>query len=331
MRDHTRRHHWLGASLAAIVLAGCRAARAGAGGRRGRRRRGGATDDEGARRSSTSPPTGARRTSRTSRCRWRRCPTSRSQAIFSAGADITALAARVPGLFVESSNGRVAPRFYIRGLGNTDFDLAASQPVSVVMDDVVMENVTLKSFPIFDVERIEVLRGPQGTLFGRNTPAGIVKIDTRPADRRGLDARGSVSFGSYGTVAIDAGVGGPIVDGRAGRRASRCCCSGAATSSTTASPARTTPMAAIPISPAARQLLFTPSDRLSVLALGQYRNLDGQSTLFRANILGPGQQRAERQLRPRDGVLRRRRRQPRANMKCGAPRCRSTTNSTARR
>ena len=89
----------------------------------------------------------------------------------------------MPGLFVESSNGRVAPRFYIRGLGNTDFDLAASQPVSVVMDDVVMENVTLKSFPIFDVERIEVLRGPQGTLFGRNTPAGIVKIDTvRPTN-----------------------------------------------------------------------------------------------------------------------------------------------------
>ena len=100
------------------------------------------------------------------------------QSIFDAGGDITALAARVPGLFVESSNGRVAPRFYIRGLGNTDFDLAASQPVSVMMDDVVMENVTLKSFPIFDVEQIEVLRGPQGTLFGRNTPAGIVKIDT---------------------------------------------------------------------------------------------------------------------------------------------------------
>ncbi len=131
-------------------------------------------------------------------------------AIFAAGADNTALAGQAPGLNVESSNGRVAPRFYIRGLGNTDFDLAASQPVSVVMDEIVMENVTLKSFPIFDVERIEVLRGPQGTLFGRNTPAGIVKIDTRkPEDE--FSAHGSVSIGSYASTSIEAAAGGPIV------------------------------------------------------------------------------------------------------------------------
>jgi len=86
----------------------------------------------------------------------------RIAAIFSGTGDITALAGTAPGLNVESSNGRVAPRFYIRGLGNTDFDLAASQPVSVLLDDVVLENVTLKSFPVFDVERVEVLRGPQG-------------------------------------------------------------------------------------------------------------------------------------------------------------------------
>ena len=59
------------------------------------------------------------------------------ESIFSGGEDIVALAVRVPGLYAETSNGRVAPRFYIRGLGNTDFDLAASQPVSIVMDDVV--------------------------------------------------------------------------------------------------------------------------------------------------------------------------------------------------
>ena len=70
-------------------------------------------------------------------------PEDQLAAIFSSGEDVIALAARVPALYAESSNGRVAPRFYIRGLGNTDFDLAASQPVSSIMDDVVMENVVL--------------------------------------------------------------------------------------------------------------------------------------------------------------------------------------------
>ena len=104
-------------------------------------------------------------------------------ALFSGSEDILALSGRVPGLYAESSNGRSAPRFYLRGLGNIDFDLAASQPVSVVMDEVVMENVVLKGFPLFDIQNIEVIRGPQGTLFGRNTTAGIVKVNTRrPTD-----------------------------------------------------------------------------------------------------------------------------------------------------
>ncbi|MEL6185831.1 MAG: Plug domain-containing protein, partial [Myxococcota bacterium] len=93
------------------------------------------------------------------------------------GSDIRFLAFRVPSLSIESSFGRTFPRLYIRGLGNPDFDLNASQPVSVLLDGVVLENPTLKGFPIFDVDRVEVLRGPQGTLFGRNTPAGIVKIE----------------------------------------------------------------------------------------------------------------------------------------------------------
>ena len=82
----------------------------------------------------------------------------RLAAIFEGGDDIRALATRVPSLYAESSNGRLGPRFYIRGLGNTDFDLAASQPVSIIVDEVVQENVILKSFPLFDIERLEVLR-----------------------------------------------------------------------------------------------------------------------------------------------------------------------------
>jgi len=57
--------------------------------------------------------------------------------LFTSGPDIRTLSARVPSLMIESSFGRAFPRFYIRGLGNTDFDLNASQPVSMVVDEVV--------------------------------------------------------------------------------------------------------------------------------------------------------------------------------------------------
>ena len=126
-------------------------------------------------------------------------------AITSTGADVRVLAGRVPSLNIESSFGRTFPRFYIRGLGNTDFDLNASQPVSLVYDDVVLENPILKGFPIFDLDRVEVLRGPQGTLFGRNTPAGIVKFDTVKPGKTGGYAR--ASYGRYGTTQVEVAAG----------------------------------------------------------------------------------------------------------------------------
>lgn len=101
------------------------------------------------------------------------------------GNDIRALAARVPGLNIETSNGRTQPRFYLRGLGNIDFDVNANQPVALIFDEISLENNTLRSLPLFDVERIEVLKGPQGSLFGRNTNAGVIKIDSvKPSAER---------------------------------------------------------------------------------------------------------------------------------------------------
>ena len=119
--------------------------------------------------------------------------------------------ARAPSLSVESSFGRTFPRFYMRGLGNSDFDLNASQPVSLVVDGVVQENPILKGFPVFDFERIEVLRGPQGTLFGRNTPAGLVKFDTvKPSQQ--FDGFVSWSYGNKSTSDLRAAVGGGLTD-----------------------------------------------------------------------------------------------------------------------
>lgn len=131
--------------------------------------------------------------------------------IFDAGSDIRALATRIPSVYAESSNGRYAPRFYIRGFGNADFGLGASQPVLIVMDEVVHDNVILKGFPLFDIEQVEVLRGPQGTLFGRNTPAGIIKFDSRkPTDE--FEATLAGSYGTHNASVVDLAVGGPLSD-----------------------------------------------------------------------------------------------------------------------
>jgi outer membrane receptor protein involved in Fe transport len=209
----------------------------------------------------------------------------RVDTIFSAAGDVTALAGSVPGLNIESSNGRVAPRFYIRGLGNTDFDLAASQPVSVLLDDVVLENVTLKSFPIFDVERIEVLRGPQGTLFGRNTPAGIVKVDSiKPSHE--TDVRAALSFGSLDTMSLSGAAGGSIVDDvLAFRVAAQLQRRGDWISNGFTGEENV--LGGFTDFAVRGQLLFTPTERFSMNASVNFRDLDGSSTFFRANVLGP--------------------------------------------
>lgn len=127
------------------------------------------------------------------------------------GADIRFLSVRVPSLLIESSFGRTFPRLYIRGLGNTDFDLNASQPVSTIMDGIVLENPTLKGFPIFDADRVEVLRGPQGTLFGRNTPAGIVKIESRKPSFD-LEGYGRFTYGRFNFAAFEGVANVPLIE-----------------------------------------------------------------------------------------------------------------------
>lgn len=209
----------------------------------------------------------------------------RFESIFSGGDDILALAVRVPGLYAESSNGRVAPRLYIRGLGNTDFDLAASQPVSIVMDDVVKENVILKSFPLFDVEQVEVIRGPQGTLFGRNTTAGIVKFDSvKPTDD--FDAYVKLGVGNLGTLNFEGAVGGALGDNVAGRFSvlSQDRDDWIDNGFTGQADA----MGGFDEKAWRGQLLFTPSDDFSALLSVHGRELDGTASIFRANVFTPG-------------------------------------------
>ena len=211
----------------------------------------------------------------------------RLTARFSGGEDILALAQAAPGLHVESSNGRLAPRFYLRGLGNADFTAAASQPVSLVFDDVPMEMVALKSFPLFDMDNIQVLRGPQGTLFGRNTTAGIVKVDTRrPTDD--MEGYVQMSGGNMGTLNVEGAVGGSLIgDTLLGRvsflRQNR---DNWVDNGFTG---EDNVLGGFEVLAGRAQLLWRPAENLDVLLMHQHQKQDGNSsTLFRANVLSTG-------------------------------------------
>jgi len=207
-------------------------------------------------------------------------------AILTAGAaDVKALSGRVPSLLFESSFGRAFPRFYIRGLGNTDFDLNASQPVSMIVDDVVLENPILKGKPLFDIARTEVLRGPQGSLFGRNTPAGIVKFDTRRPSKE-KDGFARVSYGTYNNVDFTGAVGGGLTDTLSARASvlyqyQSDWIDNTFTGEKNALGGQRTWSGRL-------QLLWQPSERFSALARVDGWNLDGTARVFRANIIRKG-------------------------------------------
>ena len=208
------------------------------------------------------------------------------EAIGTSGQDVRVLSGRVPSLNIESSFGRAFPRFYVRGYGNTDFRLNASQPVSLVYDDIVQENPILKGFPVFDVDRIEVLRGPQGTLFGRNTPAGVVKFESvRPT--KSLEGYGSLSFGTFKTINAEGAVNVPT-SGDSALRFSALNQTRDDWVHNTVPGGRTQDFEGYRDTAFRAQWSIEPSKDLSALVNVHARDLDGSARLFRANIIRPG-------------------------------------------
>ncbi|MDE2428921.1 MAG: TonB-dependent receptor plug domain-containing protein, partial [Burkholderiales bacterium] len=200
------------------------------------------------------------------------------------GQDIRFLAARVPSLNVESDFGRSFPRFYIRGLGNTDFDLNASQPVGLVYDDVVQESPMLKGFPVFDVDQVEILRGPQGTLFGRNSPAGVLKFDSAKPTRR-FEGYGSLGYGNNNALNFEGAINVPLnadwamrFSGQAQSRDDRV---------TNPLSTGTKNLEGYRDNAARLQLLYK-NGNFSALFNAHGRDMSGNATLFRANIIQKG-------------------------------------------
>ncbi|MEZ5333230.1 MAG: TonB-dependent receptor [Thermoanaerobaculia bacterium] len=211
--------------------------------------------------------------------------TEEIETLTSGGGDVLVLSGRVPSVVGESSFGRAFPRFYIRGLGNTDFDLNASQPVSMVYDEIVLENPVVKGMPVWDIDRVEVLRGPQGTLFGRNTPAGVIKFESKKPSQE-LDAFVRASYGTYDTVDLQGAVGGRLTDTLSARF------SGLVQSQSdwvdNTFTGEDNALGGYDNYAYRLQLLWEPSDTFTGLFNLHGWDVDGTARIFRANIIKPG-------------------------------------------
>jgi iron complex outermembrane receptor protein len=99
--------------------------------------------------------------------------------------------------------------FNMRGVSQNDYGDQQEPPVAVYQDDSYASSITTAGFPVFDLARVEALRGPQGTLFGRNATGGAVQfISNQPTDT--LDGYVSLTYGRYNQTIVEGAISGPL-------------------------------------------------------------------------------------------------------------------------
>ncbi len=130
-----------------------------------------------------------------------------------AAKDISAMALQVPGFSASRITAFNAASFAMRGVGLTDIIVYQDSPVGVQYDDFVMPSVQTQLLDTFDIASAEVLRGPQGTTFGKNTTGGVVNIRSK---RPNMDTAGGelrISAGKFGEQQYQAAVDMPVAPG----------------------------------------------------------------------------------------------------------------------
>lgn len=124
--------------------------------------------------------------------------------------DALSLARDVPGLMAETTSGSANPRYRLRGIGTNDFSANMTTAVGVSEDDVFLDSGASQGVPIYDLDHVEVFRGPQGTLQGKNTTAGMVSYYTKKPTNK-LDGYVRGTAGNYGLWGEEGALGGPII------------------------------------------------------------------------------------------------------------------------
>lgn len=123
-----------------------------------------------------------------------------------------------PNLASQGSFGAMSPSFFIRGIGSTQFNPNANSKVGVYVDDVYLNSPAVHGAQLFDIDRVEIARGPQGYLFGQNTTGGLIRAITRkPEIGAGLTGNAEITAGRFQQLAANGAIGGDIGAGAAWR------------------------------------------------------------------------------------------------------------------
>ncbi len=176
-----------------------------------------------------------------------------------------------PSLAFNDSNSSRGQGLSVRGVGTLSFSDGVEPSVSTVVDGVVLGRQAMSVFDLIDIDRVEILRGPQGTLFGKNASAGVLSIvSQRPSNQFG---------GAYGATLTDQGerklrgtITGPIVDGKLAARLTAYYSGydGYVKNVTTGTELNDRKQYGV-----RAKLLFTPTDTLDVLAIADYAKSSG--------------------------------------------------------
>jgi iron complex outermembrane receptor protein len=132
-------------------------------------------------------------------------------------ANVADLSNSIPNVQINTfSNSPDSAVFTIRGVGVNDADPYVGTTVSVVVDGVVVGVNTAALLSLFDIDRVEVLRGPQGTLFGANTTGGVINVVTKQPTGE-LGGEFEAVYGNYNHLELNAALNFPITDNLAGK------------------------------------------------------------------------------------------------------------------
>lgn len=127
--------------------------------------------------------------------------------------DLRELAEFVPGVTLYDDRGESSqPTWVIRGVGLADFNANNTPTAAIYYDEFYLTSNVMGGIGLFDIERVEVLKGPQGGLYGRNTTGGAVRVQSVRPSFDGYSGYGTFSYGRFGAINVDGAVGGPISD-----------------------------------------------------------------------------------------------------------------------